>query len=209
VSDRETLLRRTQQARAAFEARQDEVDEAKREYHQRVRELVAAGMSLREVAAALGLSHQRIHQIVGQAPGVTKPRRRATTAAAGTATLLVILAVLATVSGIPTPWSPVPGADAATAQAWLSPTGLERFESPEAAAEAAAVIAYPQLREVASEVVLRFPDAVALDARVRVTADRFCRIYSARGEQPQSSIRWTAFGEGTSCSASSVPQPPE
>lgn len=68
---------------------------------------------------------------------------------------------------------------------------------------------YPQLREVASEVVLRFPDAVALDARVRVTADRFCRIYSARGEQPQSSIRWTAFGEGISCSASSVPQPPE
>ncbi|MDQ3709800.1 MAG: hypothetical protein M3387_10955 [Actinomycetota bacterium] len=136
MSDRETLLRRTQQARAAFEARQDEVDEAKREYHQRVRELVAAGMSLREVAAALGLSHQRIHQIVGQAPGVTKPRRRETTAA-GTATLLVILAVLATVSGMPTPWSPVPGADAATAQAWLSPTELERFESPEAAAEAA------------------------------------------------------------------------
>jgi hypothetical protein len=210
MSDRETLLRRTEKARAAFQARQDEVDVAKREYHQHVRELVAAGMSLREIATALGLSHQRVHQIVAQEPSTAKRRRSTTTtAAAGTATLLVLLAVLAAVSGIPTPWSPAQASDGATAQARPYPIGLERFDTPQAAAEAAVVSAHPELREVASEVVLRFPDEVALDARVHVTADRFCRIYPATGEQAGTTVTWTAFGEGVSCSpsssASSVP----
>lgn len=202
MPDRETLLRRTEQARAAFEARQDEVYAAKREYHQRVRELVAAGLSLREVATALGLSHQRVHQIVSQEPSGAKRRRSTTrTAAAGTAALLVLVALLAAVSGIPAPWSPVHGSDGTTAQARPYPIGLERFATPQAAAEATVVSAYPQLRQVASEVVLRFPDEVALDARVRVTADGFCRIYPATGEQAGTTVTWTAFGEGVSCSA--------
>src|SRR5262245_21191686 len=39
------------------------------EYHSAVRRLHLAGASLREVAEALGLSHQRVQQIVGAAGG--------------------------------------------------------------------------------------------------------------------------------------------
>ena len=39
------------------------------EYHTAVRRLHLAGASLREVAQALGVSHQRVQQIVGQAGG--------------------------------------------------------------------------------------------------------------------------------------------
>lgn len=88
IADRETLLRRTEQARAAFEDRQDEVEAAKREHHQRVRELAAAGMSLREIATALGLSHQRVHQIVTEKPAAGRRRRSVTAAVTGTAMLL-------------------------------------------------------------------------------------------------------------------------
>jgi hypothetical protein len=44
-------------------------DIARAEFHGSVRRLQLAGGSLREIAEALGLSHQRIHQIVEAAPG--------------------------------------------------------------------------------------------------------------------------------------------
>ena len=44
-------------------------DVARAEFNRAVRRLHLAGASLREVATALGLSHQRVHQIVGAAGG--------------------------------------------------------------------------------------------------------------------------------------------
>jgi len=42
-------------------------DEARTEYHHAIRRLHAASGSMREIARQLGLSHQRVHQIVGEA----------------------------------------------------------------------------------------------------------------------------------------------
>ncbi len=67
------------QARAA-EARvidaERDVDVARAEFHRLVRQLQLAGGSLREIADALGLSHQRVHQIVEDAGGARPWRSR-------------------------------------------------------------------------------------------------------------------------------------
>jgi len=61
-----------QQARAAeervIEAERD-ADVARADFHRAVRRMQLAGGSLREIAEALGLSHQRVHQIVEGAGG--------------------------------------------------------------------------------------------------------------------------------------------
>jgi hypothetical protein len=44
-------------------------EHARVDYHHQIRRLHAAGGSLREIADALGLSHQRVHQIVGEVEG--------------------------------------------------------------------------------------------------------------------------------------------
>ena len=49
---------------------------AKVDYHQAIRRLHAAGGSLREIAEALRLSHQRVHQIIDEAAEPTRRRRR-------------------------------------------------------------------------------------------------------------------------------------
>lgn len=56
---------------------------ARVDYHHIIRRLHAAGGSLREIAESLGLSHQRVHQIVepvdgapGESPAVGRMRRR-------------------------------------------------------------------------------------------------------------------------------------
>ncbi len=49
---------------------------ARAEFHRAVRRLHLQGSSLRELAAALGLSHQRVHQIVEAAGGSRRWRRR-------------------------------------------------------------------------------------------------------------------------------------
>jgi ClpX C4-type zinc finger len=50
---------------------------AKVHYHQAIRRLHAAGGSLREIAQAFRLSHQRVHQIINQAAEATRRRREA------------------------------------------------------------------------------------------------------------------------------------
>ncbi|HTZ08150.1 MAG TPA: ClpX C4-type zinc finger protein [Acidimicrobiales bacterium] len=54
---------------------EDQLAGAKAEYRRSVRRLHLAGASMREVAGALGVSHQRIHQIVEDG-GVRRWRRR-------------------------------------------------------------------------------------------------------------------------------------
>lgn len=64
------LLQRAREARQRLAGLEGEVGHARVDYHQSIRSLHAAGGSLREVAEALGLSHQRVHQIVeGEAGG--------------------------------------------------------------------------------------------------------------------------------------------
>jgi len=52
-----------------------DADIARAEFHHAVRRLQLSGASLREIAEALGLSHQRVHQIVEGAGGA-RPWRR-------------------------------------------------------------------------------------------------------------------------------------
>jgi hypothetical protein len=52
---------------------------ARADFHRAVRRLQLAGGSLREIADALGLSHQRVHQIVEDAGGSRRWRKRRVT----------------------------------------------------------------------------------------------------------------------------------
>ena len=85
-----TLDEKTLEEARALRARQLELqhdaDRAKLDYHHAIRRLHAAGGSMREIAEALDLSHQRVHQIVegdepvgqrmGWMPHGPGPRRR-------------------------------------------------------------------------------------------------------------------------------------
>lgn len=58
-------MRYVRKLRDRYEARLDEAENARGEYHHAIREVHDSGVPLREIAEELGLSHQRIHQIVG------------------------------------------------------------------------------------------------------------------------------------------------
>lgn len=60
----EAVLREAQQTRDRLIELEFEADRARASYQHAIRRLHAAGASLREIAEALGLSHQRVHQIV-------------------------------------------------------------------------------------------------------------------------------------------------
>lgn len=92
--DLERLLREVRKARAEFEARLDDVEIAKDEYYVAVRRLHASGMPLREIADALGLSHQRVHQMIGETEGSKRLRRAVTKAARSGGTALLCLALV-------------------------------------------------------------------------------------------------------------------
>ena len=77
------LLAEARQAQERLIDAERDVEVARAEFHRAVRRLHLHGSSLREVAANLGLSHQRVHQIVEEAGGSrrwirvgTRPRRR-------------------------------------------------------------------------------------------------------------------------------------
>jgi ClpX C4-type zinc finger len=67
------LLRDVKAARARLLESQHAAEQAKADYHHAIRRLHAAGGSLREIAEALRLSHQRVHQIIDEA---AEPTRR-------------------------------------------------------------------------------------------------------------------------------------
>jgi hypothetical protein len=71
----ENLLGEASAAEASVLALESQLKGAKAEYRQAVRRLHLAGASMREIAEALGISHQRVHQII-EGGGVRRWRRR-------------------------------------------------------------------------------------------------------------------------------------
>src|SRR5919197_6131866 len=64
----EQLLNEAKDVRGRLLDLQHEVDRARVDYQHVIRRLHAAGGSMREIAEELGLSHQRVHQIVDAGP---------------------------------------------------------------------------------------------------------------------------------------------
>jgi hypothetical protein len=69
------LVREAERAKEQLAVAQHAAYRAKVDYHQAIRRLHAAGGSLREIAEALRLSHQRVHQILDEAGEPTRRRR--------------------------------------------------------------------------------------------------------------------------------------
>ena len=70
------LLSQAKAAEASVIDAEHAAEVARCDFHRAVRRLHLAGGSLREIADALGLSHQRIHQIVESAGGTRGWRKR-------------------------------------------------------------------------------------------------------------------------------------
>lgn len=70
----EDTLDEATKARDQFIDLQHKTEVARVDYHHLIRQLHAKGGSLREIAEALGLSHQRVHQIVEPVDGSTGAR---------------------------------------------------------------------------------------------------------------------------------------
>lgn len=83
-------LEQVKKLREEYERSLDEAESRRVAYHKAVLDLYRGGTPLREIAQQLGLSHQRVHQIVSGEP----PRKRTLRRAAGGAAALVALAVL-------------------------------------------------------------------------------------------------------------------
>jgi Clp amino terminal domain, pathogenicity island component/ClpX C4-type zinc finger len=64
VSVNEQLLRVARETRDRLLELQHEAERARADHHHAIRRLHVAGASMREIAESLGLSHQRIHQII-------------------------------------------------------------------------------------------------------------------------------------------------
>ena len=69
------LVREAERAKEELAVAQHAAYRAKVDYHQAIRRLHAAGGSLREIAEALRMSHQRVHQIIDGAAEPTRRRR--------------------------------------------------------------------------------------------------------------------------------------
>jgi ClpX C4-type zinc finger len=72
----ETLLAEARQAQERLIDAERDAEAARAEFHRAVRRLHLHGASLREIASSLGLSHQRVHQIVESAGGSRRWLRR-------------------------------------------------------------------------------------------------------------------------------------
>src|SRR5262245_42401079 len=71
-----TLLKEARGSRDRFLEAQHELERARADYNHTIRRLHAEGGSLREIADDLGISHQRVHQIVdGGEGGPRAPQR--------------------------------------------------------------------------------------------------------------------------------------
>src|SRR3954471_4722977 len=69
----EEVLGQTKDIREQLLAAERELDHLRADYHHSIRLLHARGGNMREIADALLLSHQRVHQIVGAGDGTPAP----------------------------------------------------------------------------------------------------------------------------------------
>jgi heme/copper-type cytochrome/quinol oxidase subunit 2 len=74
-------IERVRRLREHYEAMLDDAEAARATYHQALRELYRSGVPLRDLAEQLGMSHQRVHQIVGETTQPAKKRDRRVTGA--------------------------------------------------------------------------------------------------------------------------------
>ena len=81
------LLDQVKKLREDYERALDAAESRRLAYHEAALDLYRSGVPLREIASELGLSHQRVHQIVSGEP----PRRRKLPRAAGGAGAAVLL----------------------------------------------------------------------------------------------------------------------
>jgi DNA-binding MarR family transcriptional regulator len=72
----ESLLTEAKEVRERLLDLQHDVERARVDYQHAIRRLHAAGGSMREIAEVLGLSHQRVHQIVDAGPEDARVGRR-------------------------------------------------------------------------------------------------------------------------------------
>ena len=70
------LVHEAEVAKEHLAVSQHAAERARADYHQAIRRLHAAGGSLREIAEALRLSHQRVHQIIDEAAAPARWWRR-------------------------------------------------------------------------------------------------------------------------------------
>jgi hypothetical protein len=86
-------LERIRQRRDEYESTLDEAERLRDEYHREIVKLHRSGVSLREIAEGLGISHQRVHQIVAPLEERSGARRgRAKAAGAAGVAMIVLLA---------------------------------------------------------------------------------------------------------------------
>ncbi len=141
-SGHDRLIEDIHRARAEFETRLDEVDEAKQRYHGAIQRLHEAGMPLREIAEAVGLSHQRVHQIVGESSKRRAARKIAKAAPRGVGIALVAAIAASLVASAVNPQA------RAEAEASLAPA--VRFLQANLPADARDVL-LPKLEEMLDE----------------------------------------------------------
>src|SRR3954447_17919672 len=69
----EEVLTQTKEIRERLLSGERELEHLRADYHHSIRLLHARGGNMREIADALLLSHQRVHQIVGAGDGTPEP----------------------------------------------------------------------------------------------------------------------------------------
>lgn len=83
-------IERVRQLRDEYEALLDDAEAARAAYHQALKELHRSGVPLSDLGEKLGMSRQRVHQIVGETTPPSKKRNRRIIGAIGTATLVAV-----------------------------------------------------------------------------------------------------------------------
>lgn len=99
------------QLRETYESALDDAERARDEYHREIVKLHRSGASLREIAEGLGVSHQRVHQIVSPREE-TKPGRKGRGQAIAGAIVVILLLAGGTLFAFNDPRSdtdPLPG----------------------------------------------------------------------------------------------------
>lgn len=77
--------------RDEYESALDQAERVRDEYHRQIVKLHRSGMSLREIAEGLGISHQRVHQIVSPHEEGSRPRTRRGAAMGAVGALVLVI----------------------------------------------------------------------------------------------------------------------